>query len=483
MGEPAEEMTKIFSNIFLSAFILFSPWRLGAASPNIVVILADDMGVGDLGCYRSDSKVPTPNLDKFSAEGMRFTNAYCPISVCSPTRYALMTGRYPWHSWKKRGVLANWDEPMIADGVTTLPGLLQSAGYRTGGFGKWHLGARYATTDGKPPKGKGKFKSPGSGENLDLSAQITGGPTDRGFEEWFGFVCASEQLIFNGDKMAAIVGHDLYHPPQAVGIENYPVIPLKEALPHDTVKAIDFLDRQKGGNMPFFLYFAPYVPHIPLAVADSFRGKTKAGEYGDYVHELDHYIGKLLAALERNGQAENTLVIFASDNGSQFPESGEGHRPNAPYQGTKWTIREGGVRTPLLVRWPGVVEPGSASGQLIGLNDILATIAAVVGVGLPVDSDRDSQSFLPVLLGQEKGPVRESIVLCSSGGLHALRRGKWKYVEGPGDGRKRDPSEKGPQLYDLEADPGETKNVAASHLDTVNRMQEELDSLLTTTVP
>lgn len=477
MAGSIEKMKRVVNIVFCLCFLFVSN-GLSGEKPNIVFILADDLGIGDLGCYQSDSKVPTPNLDELASEGMRFTDAYCPISVCSPTRYALMTGRYPWRSWKKRGVLANWDKPMIEEGVTTLPGVLQEAGYHTGGYGKWHLGADYVTTDGKPPKGKGKFKSPGTGANLDLSAPISGGPLDRGFDEWFGFICASEQLIYDGDRLAAVVGHDLYEPPQAKGIGEYPVIPLEESLPHDTEKAIDFLNRQKESDTPFFLYFAPYVPHIPLAVEESFRGKTKAGDYGDYVHELDHYIGKLLSALEENGQAENTIVIFASDNGSQFPESGEAkHRPNAPYAGTKWTIREGGVRTPLLIRWPGVVEAGAMSDHLIGLNDMLATVASLSELDLPEDEIRDSLNFLPVLKGEQETPVRESIALCSSGGLHAIRNGKWKFIEGPGDGRSGAKGD-GPQLYDLETDPKERNNIAGDHPDTVNRLRDELNSLL-----
>lgn len=449
----------------------------GSEKPNVVFIFADDLGMGDLGCYRAESKVPTPNLDRLAEEGLRFTEAYCPVSVCSPTRYAFLTGRYPWRSWKPRGVLANWDRPMIDEGIATLPGLLQSVGYQTVGIGKWHLGANYTTVDGEKPLGIGKFKSPNTGANLDLAAPISGGPLDRGFDEWFGFICASEQLVFEGNQAVGVLGHDLYQPPPAKGIEELTVWPLADYLPEMTKRSVAFIDQQQNAEQPFFLYYAPYVPHIPLAVEKSFLGSTEAGEYGDYVHELDHYVGHLLEALERNGLADNTLVIFASDNGSQFPESGEGHRPNAPYAGIKWTIREGGVRTPLLVRWPAKVKAGTTSDALCGLNDWIATFAELFEKPLP-ETAIDSQSLLAVLEGKTDVVVRESIALRSSGGLSGLRRGKWKFIEGPGDGRSKPKNQTGPQLYDLIADPGETNNVRDDHPDVVVSLKTELESLL-----
>ncbi|MCB1229932.1 MAG: sulfatase-like hydrolase/transferase [Verrucomicrobiae bacterium] len=459
----------LLSGFFVTAF--------AKEKPNILFLFADDLGIGDLGCYQAGSKVPTPNLDRLASEGLRFTEAYCPVSVCSPTRYAFLTGRYPWRSWKKNGVLANWDKPMIDDGIATVPSLLHEAGYHTAGFGKWHLGANYTTVDGKKPLGLGKFKSPETGANLDLSAPITGGPLDRGFDRWFGFICASEQLVFEGNRAVGVLGHDLYKPPPAQGVDQLTVWPLADYLPEITRRSIAFLDEQKDAEAPFFLYFAPYVPHIPLAVENSFLGSTEAGEYGDYVHELDHYVGQVLEALDRNGLAETTLVIFASDNGSQFPESGAGHHPNAPYAGTKWTIREGGVRTPLIVRWPGRVDAGSTTDALCGLNDWLATFAELLGKPQP-DSAIDSRSLLAVLGDDTSATVRESLALRSSGGLSALRRGKWKYIEGPGDGRGKPKNETGTQLYDLESDPRETNNVRDAHPDTVASMKAELERLL-----
>lgn len=464
----------------LAGLTLFGGVATGGAAelPNVLLILADDMGVGDPGCFRAESKIPTPNLDRLAREGLRFTNAYCPVSVCSPSRYALLTGRYPWRSWKNFGVLANWEKPMIAKGVTPLPAMLRESGYHTAGIGKWHLGANYTTVDGKPPAGLGKFKSPGTGANLDLSAPITGGPLDRGFDEFFGYICSSEQLIFEGNRVVARLGHEMYEPPQAKGIEELKTIPLVDLLPEITRRGVAFLDRQKEADAPFFLYFAPYVPHIPLAVEKSFLGSTRAGEYGDYVHELDHYLGKLLDALVRNGLAGNTLVVFASDNGSQWPVTGEGHLPNAPWTGTKWMIREGGVRTPLLVRWPGRVAPGTTTDQVCGLNDWLATFSAIAGRETPPASAIDSRNLLPVLEGKATAPVRESLAMRSSRGRTALRRGKWKYIDGPIDGGSQSKKHKAPQLYDLESDPGETRDLRDSHPEIAASMKAELDALM-----
>ena len=234
---------------------------------------------------------------------------------------------------------------MIEDGQLTLPALLQKNGYTTAGFGKWHLGARYKTLDGKQPTGIGKFDAKETGSNIDLAAPIAGGPTDRGFDRWWGFVCASEMLIFDQDRAAALLSHSMYNPPAVPGAKDLAKVTVAELLPNITDKSIAYLQnhaaKQAELGKPFFLYFAPYVPHIPLAVADSFRGLTKAGDYGDYVHELDTEIGRLLKSLDDTGLAKDTLVIFASDNGSEFLTTGEGHKPNGLLKGRKHTIFEG----------------------------------------------------------------------------------------------------------------------------------------------
>jgi len=441
-----------------------------APRPNVVVILADDLGMGDPGCYAPESRIPTPNLDKLAATGMRFTDAYCPVSVCSPSRYALMTGGYPWRSWKKRGVLGNWDKPMISEGQLTLPSMLKKAGYATAGFGKWHLGAEYPTTDGKPPVGQGDFK--GKGTNIDLAGTISAGPMDRGFDEWSGMICSSELLMVDGRKVSARISHELYKPMEMPGVAELPELRLVDLLPRASGQCVRFIEGRAGKKDPFFLYFAPYVPHIPLAVGDSFRGKTKAGEYGDYVHELDHHVGLVLDALERSGQRENTLVIFASDNGSQFETTGEGHRPCGHLRGGKWVIYEGGVRTPFIASWPGKIPAGTVSGALVALNDLVATIAPLAGQVVPAGAAPDSLNLSPVLLGKAPAePIRREVVMRASREDSALRQGDWKYV-------KRGGKKPGEELYNLAADPSEKTDLSASEPARLKEMAARFRKLM-----
>jgi arylsulfatase A-like enzyme len=385
-----------------------------------------------------------------------------------------MTGRYPWRGWKKNGVLANWERPMIEDGRLTLPALLQKAGYATAGFGKWHLGATYKTTDGKPPTGVGLFKSEGTGSNIDLAAPIAGGPTDHGFERWYGFVCASEMLVFDQDRATALLSHDLYAPPAVPGADKLPKVTVADFLPRITDMSVAYLkDRAaNAAGKPFFLYYAPYVPHAPLAVGQDFRGRTKAGDYGDYVHQLDHEVGRLLKTLDDTALAKETLVLFASDNGSEFPLTGEGHRPNGELRGRKHTIYEGGVRTPLIARWPGQVPAGAVSAELVALNDLLATTAAIVDEALPAGAGEDSRTALPVLLGKKlDGPVRAEVVVQASARRHAICRGKWKFIQGQGANA---PAE----LYDLEADPGESRNLIAERAELADELRGRLREIL-----
>jgi len=463
-------------------------------NPNILLILADDLGYGDLGCYQSASKVPTPNLDRLAAEGIRFTNAYCPVSVCTPTRYSLMTGRYPWRSSKKSGVLGNYEPSMIEKGRMTLPKMLREAGYETAGFGKWHLGTTFPTTDGKSPVGYGKFRDDNNGANLDFTKPVTDGPTEHGFDHWLGFSCASECWILRDDRVMGAIIHDLYTIEAAPGIDQLQRIPLADYLPFITEKSIDFIKTrtEKKDEKPFFLYFAPYAPHIPLTVSPDFIGKTHAGVYADYVHELDYYIGQLLATLDRLGLSDNTLVLFASDNGSQFlstsPEDDakqvsnsplnvvkdipmNAHRPNFPFRGTKWTIFEGGLRTPLIARWPEHFPKGETSDQLIVLNDIMPTIATLIGKNLPSNSAEDGFSLLPAFYGKKiKKGARESVVLQSSDNVFGIRWDKWKYIDGSSV-PSNSPIQK---LYDLSVDPGETQNLFKVEPNVVSKMQEKL---------
>ncbi|MFC4874572.1 sulfatase family protein [Negadavirga shengliensis] len=459
--------------------------------PNILLIFADDLGYGDLGVYNSLSKVPTPNLDQLAGEGVRFTHAYCPVSVCSPTRYALMTGEYPWRSWKKSGVMANYEPSMIDEGLLTLPQMLVNAGYETVGFGKWHLGTTFPTTDGNKPVGYGKFRDDNNGANIDFSQPVSDGPLDRGFEHWLGFSCASECWIFDDDRVTGAIIHDLYTIEAASGTEDLERIPLEDFLPYLTEKSIHYLQEynKKQSSKPFFLYFSPYVPHIPLAVHPSFMGKTQAGLYADYVHELDHYIGLLLDELEKLGLKENTLILFASDNGSQFvgthPDEdlqkvtnsqedvnaeidSSYHMPNFPFRGTKWTAYEGGVRTPLIASWKDNFPSGTERDDLIALNDILPTLAAIVGQDIPEDMAKDGYDLSPVFFGDKSVGIRESVFVRGSGEIYGYRKGKWKIVS---DGNSENPTF---ELFDLMDDPEENKNLS----DSFPALRKELENEL-----
>jgi arylsulfatase A-like enzyme len=302
------------------------------------------------------------------------------------------------------------------------------------------------------------------GANIDFTQPVQGGPTDRGFDRWWGFSCATEAIILDQARPAALMpGKD--HLPAAPAAQKLERITVAEFLPATTQRAVEFVEKNAGSDEPFFMYYSPYVPHTPLAVAPEFRGKTEAGEYGDYVHELDHYIGLLLRSLEEQGVLDDTLIILASDNGSNFTHTGDGHQPNAPFRGRKKEAYEGGVRTPLIARWPGHIEAGSRTDQVMALIDLPATCAALTGQTLPDDAAEDSFNMLPALLGEAEGPIRESVVVKSRARLMGVRRGKWKYIDGQGGGRGRPRRqfEHPVQLYDLSVDPHEDNNLYGEH--------------------
>ncbi len=479
----------------VSVILFASPGKAQQGElPNILIILADDLGYGDLKSYNPNSLIPTPNLDELASGGTRLTDAYCPVSVCSPSRYALMTGTYPWRSRKKSGVMANYEPSMIDSGQLTLPKMLRQGGYVTAGFGKWHLGTTFPTLDGEKPIGYGKFKAENNGANLDFSQPVSDGPLDHGFDHWLGFSCASECWILEGNKVVGALKHNLYTTDAAPGADQLKQVPLEDYLPFITEKSLGFLRDHVASDQgrPFFLYYAPYVPHIPLAVSPAFQGTTEAGQYGDYVSELDHYVGQLLGTLDSLGLTDNTLVLFASDNGSQFvvtsrelnlseasnspgensmsaQNTGE-HHPNHPLRGTKWTAWEGGVRTPLIARWPGHVPAATVSRQLFALNDVMATLATVIDYDLPATAAIDSYDLLPALMGKKK-PIRQEVVIQSSGNVLGLRQGNWKYIRG----KKDDP----PQLYDLSVDESESADVYAEYPTVVKKLEQRLKSILT----
>ncbi len=485
--------------LLLVGFFLHPCKAQHPSAPNIVILLADDLGYGDLQVYNPKSMVPTPHLNKLASEGIRLTDAYCPVSVCSPSRYGLMTGQYSWRSWKKSGVMANYEPSMMDTSQLTLPEMLQKAGYTTAGFGKWHLGATFPTVDGKKPAGYGKFRADDNGANLDLTRPVTDGPLDHGFDHWLGLSCPSELWILEDNLVTGAIEHDLYTIEAASHTDHLQRISLEGYLPFITEKSIRFLQQHANAQSgrPFFLYFAPYVPHIPLAVQEEFRGATQAGQYGDYVHELDHYIGKILNTLDSLALTKNTIVLFASDNGSQFlttsnkmdlskvgnappgnteGKDGQAHQPNGLLRGTKWTTWEGGVRTPLIARWPGRIPSGAESSQLFTLIDVMATVASAIDYRLPEYAAADSYNLLPVLMGKEKR-IRRSVVVQSSKNIFGLRHGKWKYIASADD-QSQTPGDPQGELYDLSQDASETVNLYLKNTKVAKKMEKELQRIL-----
>ncbi len=447
-----------------------------SAKPNIVFILADDLGYGDLGCYNKDSKIPTPNLDRLAGEGMRFTDAHAPTSACTPTRYALLTGRYCWRSRLKSQVLGPWGATLIEPGRLTVAALLKEHGYTTACIGKWHLGWQWPTKDGQPPSSATNRLS-----NVDFTQPIAEGPATRGFDYYFGVDIPNypPYCFIENDRTVGIpsvpeagledwIHHPFYHPG--------PMLPgwkLVNILPELTMHAVKWVEDSAKGDKPFFLYFTLTSPHSPIVPAPEFHGKSQAGEYGDFVCQSDWTVGQVLDALNRSGVADNTLVIFTSDNGPEVIEINPGaydraqrysHYSMDGLRGAKRDTWEGGHRVPFLARWPGRIEAGAVSDEIICHVDFMATIAALLGAKLPDNAGEDSFSLLPMLLGERfTSPIREATVHHSATGKFAIRKGGWVLIDSPtGDdnGAKGEPEwlkkERG---YEAHTQPGELFNV------------------------
>jgi arylsulfatase A len=457
-----------------------APAAARTAPPNIVFILADDLGWGSLGCYGAKPDlIRTPNCDRLAREGLRFTDANTPSSVCSPTRYALLTGRYCWRTPLKRGVLSVVAPLHIETNRLTLALLLQRHGYRTAAIGKWHLGYGLAPT-------------------LDYTAELRPGPLELGFDYHFGVPCNHADIsgvfvenhrVF-GLRSANLVpaGTNVHVGKPFLGIDA-PQRKDEDVMATLTGKAVAWLEQQQPGK-PFFLYFTPVTVHEPATPSSLTRGSSKAGPYGDWIHELDWSVGRVLDALERKGLATNTLVVFTSDNGgenkktrtgTQLEAQAAGLLLNGRWRAGKHSIYEGGFRVPFIARWPGQVPAGSVCKQTINLVDMLATTAALVGEKLPpaTEAAEDSYNILPALLGQPSGkPLRPDMVVHSADGVFAIRQGSWKWIEGKPVLRQPPAiraSEFKPQLYNLDEDPAEQNDVAQRNPEVAQRLAQLLD--------
>tara|TARA_R110002049_G_scaffold285698_4_gene467131 strand:- start:316781 stop:318418 length:1638 start_codon:yes stop_codon:yes gene_type:complete len=460
--------------------------------PNIIFILADDQGFGDVSALNPDSKIPTPNIDRIAQEGMIFEDGHSSSSVCTPTRYSILTGRYHWRTHLQKGVLGGFSRPLISPGRMTVASMLKDHGYRTACIGKWHLGMDWPLKDGGIANDQGDFSGKyKDGWNVDYAADIKNGPCDLGFDYFFGISASLDMppyvFVKNRRPTEIATVEKAFHRKGPAGKDFEAV----DVLPTITDETVKFIERNANGESPFFIYFPLNAPHTPIVPSGEWEGKSGVNKYGDFTMQVDWTVGQVLDAIESNKIADNTLVIFTTDNGcspaAKIDElEAAGHDQNYIYRGHKADIFEGGHRVPFLARWPRTVTAGSRTKQTVGQFDLLATAAEIVGADIPADAAEDSVSFLSVLNGTADAPVRSSIVSQSIGGQFAIRDGDWKLCLCPGSGGWSDPrpgradlSALPPmQLFDLSNDPGEQNNVLSEHPDRVEKMQQALRQII-----
>ena len=467
--------------------------KIDKVKPNIVYILADDMGYGDLSALNPESGIQTPNMDKIVEEGMYFTDAHSNSAVCTPTRYGIITGRYAWRSRLKEGVLWGYDPPLIEDDRTTVASFLSDNGYRTACIGKWHLGLGWHAKDQKKPIAKYEWDrvfEEGADSNVDFSKQVSG-PNTLGFD--YSYIIPSSldmtpYLYLENEKATELptaytLGKSANKDGRGVfwrAGEVAPNFDFHNVLGHLTAKATNFITEQKTNKEPFFLYFPLTAPHTPWLPTDEVNGKSKAGRYGDFVALVDITVGKVLKALEQSGQAENTLIIVTSDNGSNWTEDDKeqfAHRANGKYRGQKADIYEGGHRIPFIARWPGTIKAGSVSDQVMCTTDLLSTLSGIIGKDLPKGAGEDSYNMLPAFTESAEKQIRDFTVHHSLNGFFAIRKGPWKLTTSLGSGGFSQPNLIQPEegqpnatLFNLEKDPQETKNLYAVHPEIIEEL-------------
>ena len=460
-----------------------------ADNPNIVYILADDLGYGDLSCLNRESKITTPNVDRLAEQGITFADAHSPSSVCSPTRYGVLTGRYCWRSRLKSSVLLGYDRPLIETDRLTVPALLKQHGYNTAAIGKWHLGLGWQLADGGALPEKDQLKDdPG----IDYARPIGGGPTALGFDTFFGISASLDMAPYcyiRDDRATQVPSQPTKGRPfpenWREGMKSADFEHL-EVLPRLCKEAVAYIDRQAEASppSPFFLYFPLPAPHTPVLPNKPFIGRSKAGIYGDFVVEVDWVVGQVMKALDRNRSAANTLLIVTSDNGSTMTIRREfqeyDHATNYHFRGQKSDAWDGGHRIPFIARWPGKVKAGTICDDTICLTDLLATCAAIVGAEVPLHAGQDSVSILPDLLATAGRPVREATIHHSIDGAFAVRQGPWKLILCRGSGgwslRENKVPKDAPagQLYNLSDDVRETRNLYNSRPEVVKRLTQLL---------
>jgi arylsulfatase A-like enzyme len=467
--------------------------------PNIVVILADDLGYGDVKALNPEGKIATPNLDRLAASGMIFTDAHTPSSVCSPTRYGLITGRYCWRTPLQSGVLGGLSPRLIEANRPTIASLLKSKGYTTACIGKWHLGMDFVVKEGKQIT-RLNIEPREQVNNVDYTQPIKNGPNSVGFDYYYGISASLDMVPYafiENDKLTANPTEDrdfaMRSDRPQTRTRKGPTAPGFEAvdvLPNCTQTAVKLIERQSEKSEPFFLYLPLTAPHTPILPSKEINGKSGLGPYADFVMQTDVAVGQILKTLEDRKLTEKTLIVFTSDNGcspqADFPDLvKKGHHPSYRFRGNKADIFEGGHRVPFLVSWPGKVAGKSQSDQLVCLTDVLRTVCEIAEVKVPDTAGEDSFSFLPVLLGKKSEGLRTSIVHHSINGSFAIREGKWKLClcgdsggwssprPGKVEGRNLPPT----QLFDLVEDLSEMKNLESSQPEIV-RLTKQLEAIV-----
>lgn len=471
--------------------------------PNILIIYADDLGYGDLGCYNPTSKIPTPNLDKLASEGMRFTDGHSSSGICTPSRYALLTGRHHWR--KFHGIVSSFGSSALDKERLTLPEMLKTKNYTTAAIGKWHLGWDWDAIRKPAAHSAEKGKKPVTPESFDWTKSIPDGPLDHGFDYYFGdtvinfppycwiendkVVKAPDTMMDTSKWKKIKEGRWECRPgPMASDWDPY------QNIPTTTKKGVEFIKAQAKTDYPFFLYFAYPSPHAPIIPNDKFDGKSKAGPYGDFVHETDYSIGQLLNALAESGQSENTLVIFTADNGPEAyayeRDAKFDHWSASPLRGLKRDIYEGGHRVPYIVKWPDKVPSGKTSNQLISQIDIMATIASVVDFQLPADQAQDSHNLLPLFTGLTDTSPRTVHIHNTFANKYAIREGHWLLLDTrSGYSRKNIHKQwekkhgynpEGNQkayLYNLKKDVGQKNNIIDKHPEKAKQLRALLEKI------
>ena len=480
----------LFTLLLIFGGCATQPTEIG--SPNIIFILADDLGYGDIKAFNPESLIPTPNIDQLASEGMRFADAHTTSSVCTPTRYALLTGRYNWRSSLKSGVLTGKSKALIPKTRTTVASLLRSKGYETAFIGKWHLGWDWGLKENTSFEDGGWNSA--DFDQIDFAKPVTNGPNELGFDYAFGHAGSLDMAPYVYVENGKVTQN-----PYKVTIDageyswwregpTSPDFIHEEVTPNFFERAFEYIESKANQEKPFFLYLALPSPHTPILPSAAWQGKSGILPYGDFMMMIDDYMGKLNQTLKNAGIDENTLVIFMSDNGCS-PAAGfeklieMGHMPSGIFRGHKADIYEGGHRVPFIAKWPSQIKAGTVREETISILDFFATVAAIVDYDISDSEGEDSYSMLPLFDVESKpAEFREATVFHSVEGSFAIRKGDWKLILAKGSGgwsfpRPGDPAEENlpeVQLYNLASDPGERNNLEAVEPDMVQELTQIL---------